>query len=225
MRSSKPRWRSRLKRDCGGSICWRGARMRLSVVDQGHAPAEAALLEIIRKRSGHEPLGVVKTLLYRPDSSGGRFGSARSGNARPFGMESRRARTLRGVHLAPQPVSLLNGIPRRGRVVRTRRGGLGCRSHRLAISASPSEAGSHPRLPRELTLRPDELDSTDVEAARRAGVSDDALRDASTVCALFSMIVRLADSLGWRVPSSASLHARAPAMLGGGYRLDAVGLR
>ena len=58
-----------------------------------------------------------------------------------------------------------------------------------------------------------------------AGVSDQALRDAATVCALFSMIVRLADSLGWEVPSPERLAARAPAMLDGGYALTAVGGR
>ena len=77
----------------------------------------------------------------------------------------------------------------------------------------------------KLTLRPEELDPTDVKAARTAGVSNEALRDASAVCALFSMIVRLADSLGWEVPSPDSLDARAPAMLEGGYGLDAVGAR
>jgi hypothetical protein len=50
--------------------------MRLSVVDRGHAPAEAAVLEIIRERSGREPLGVVKTLLYRPDLFGRPFSEA-----------------------------------------------------------------------------------------------------------------------------------------------------
>jgi hypothetical protein len=74
-------------------------------------------------------------------------------------------------------------------------------------------------------LRPDEIGPADVEAARAAGVSNQALREASTVCALFSMIVRLADSLGWEVPSPESLRARAPAMLEEGYRLDAVGDR
>jgi len=60
---------------------------------------------------------------------------------------------------------------------------------------------------------------------RAAGVSDDALRDAATVCALFSMIVRLADSLGWDVPDWEALKARAPAMLEGGYAPQAVGRR
>jgi hypothetical protein len=47
--------------------------VRLSVVDTGHAPEEAAMLAQIRERSGTEPLGVVKTLLYRPELFGGPF--------------------------------------------------------------------------------------------------------------------------------------------------------
>jgi alkylhydroperoxidase family enzyme len=74
----------------------------------------------------------------------------------------------------------------------------------------------------KLTLRPDEVGPADVEAVRVAGVSDEALRNAITVCALFSMIVRLADSLGWDVPSPERLRQRAPAMLEGGYALQAV---
>ena len=77
----------------------------------------------------------------------------------------------------------------------------------------------------KLTLRPEELEPADAEAARAAGVSTQALRDAATVCALFNMIVRLADSLGWDVPSRERLAARAPAMLEGGYALGAVGER
>src|SRR5258708_31311885 len=62
----------------------------------------------------------------------------------------------------------------------------------------------------KLTLRPDELEQADADAVRAVGVSDGALRDAATVCALFSMIVRLADSLGWDVPAWDALHARGP---------------
>ena len=58
-----------------------------------------------------------------------------------------------------------------------------------------------------------------------AGVSRQALRDAATVCALFNMIVRLADSLGWDVPTWESLQKRAPAMLEGGYRMGAIRAR
>ena len=73
-----------------------------------------------------------------------------------------------------------------------------------------------------LTLRPEELTRTDAERVYEAGVSPQALRDATEVCALFSMITRLADSLGWDVPSWDRLSARAPAMLEGGYALGAI---
>src|SRR5439155_643567 len=35
---------------------------------------------------------------------------------RPVGMERRRARAVRRVHVAPEPMPVLNGCPRRGRV-------------------------------------------------------------------------------------------------------------
>jgi hypothetical protein len=73
-----------------------------------------------------------------------------------------------------------------------------------------------------MTLRPDELTQEDAEAAYAAGVSRDALRDAATICALFNMITRLADSLGWDVPDPDRLASRAPAMLEGGYSFAAM---
>ena len=53
-----------------------------------------------------------------------------------------------------------------------------------------------------------------------AGVSKDALVDAIHVAALFSMIVRLADSLGWDVPPFEAFLERAEAMLAGGYAYE-----
>jgi alkylhydroperoxidase family enzyme len=78
------------------------------------------------------------------------------------------------------------------------------------------------RFLEKLTLRPDELVAADADAVRAAGVSTEALRDAATVCSLFNMIVRLADSLGWDVPAPEALRLRAPAMLEGGYRLGSI---
>ena len=71
-----------------------------------------------------------------------------------------------------------------------------------------------------MTLRPGELGPADAEAVRAAGVSDQALEDAIHVCALFNMIVRLADSLGWDVPSPEAFAARAETMLATGYLLE-----
>jgi len=50
--------------------------MRLAVVDSGHGPGEAAALDQIRERTGREPLGVVKTLMYRPELFGRPFSQA-----------------------------------------------------------------------------------------------------------------------------------------------------
>ena len=77
----------------------------------------------------------------------------------------------------------------------------------------------------KLTLRPDELEPADAEAVYAAGVSQEALRDAAAVCGLFNMIVRLADSLVWDVPTWDRLQQRAPAMLEGGYVMRAIGDR
>ena len=74
----------------------------------------------------------------------------------------------------------------------------------------------------KLTLRPDELTAADADEARAAGLGDQALRDAAAVCALFTMIVRLADSLGWDVPEPEVLAQRAPRMLDEGYDLSAI---
>jgi len=72
----------------------------------------------------------------------------------------------------------------------------------------------------KLTLRPEEVTRADADEVRAAGVSDDALVDAIHVCALFSMIVRLADSLGWEIPPFESFFERADAMLAGGYAFE-----
>jgi hypothetical protein len=74
----------------------------------------------------------------------------------------------------------------------------------------------------KLTLRPDELDREDAEAVRTAGVRDEAIVDAIHVAALFNMIVRMADSLGWDVPPYESFLGRAEGMLAEGYVLYAL---
>jgi alkylhydroperoxidase family enzyme len=72
----------------------------------------------------------------------------------------------------------------------------------------------------KLTLRPAELEPADADAVLATGVSRDALVDAIHVAALFNMIVRMADSLGWDVPPWEAFAGRAEAMLAGGYALD-----
>ncbi len=71
----------------------------------------------------------------------------------------------------------------------------------------------------KLTLRPDELGGADAEAVRAAGVTVEAIVDAIHIGALFNMIVRMADSLGFAVPPSEALLERAEWRLNNSYRL------
>jgi hypothetical protein len=72
----------------------------------------------------------------------------------------------------------------------------------------------------KLTLHPQELTAADADAVREAGVSDAALVDAIHVGAFFNMIVRIADSLGFAVPPTEALLARAEWRLNASYRLE-----
>jgi len=73
-----------------------------------------------------------------------------------------------------------------------------------------------------MTLAPGELTRADADAVLAAGVSRDALVDAIHVCALFNMIVRLADALGWEVPPPEAFASRGRVLLESGYTLRTV---
>ena len=51
-----------------------------------------------------------------------------------------------------------------------------------------------------MTLTPDALTAADVNAARIAGASEAMIEEALHMCAVFNMIVRVADSLDFEVP-------------------------
>ena len=60
---------------------------------------------------------------------------------------------------------------------------------------------------------------------RAAGVSDEALEDAIHVCALFNVIDRVADALGFDLPEAAYWDRVAPGFLAGGYAEPATPMR
>jgi alkylhydroperoxidase family enzyme len=68
-----------------------------------------------------------------------------------------------------------------------------------------------------VTLAPERLTAADFAPLRRAGLSDGAIEDALQVCALFSIYTRLADSLGFDVPSSDAFAKAADMLLSRGY--------
>jgi hypothetical protein len=47
--------------------------VRLGVVESGHDPEQAAVLDMLREAAGREPVDVVKTLHYRPEIFGRPF--------------------------------------------------------------------------------------------------------------------------------------------------------
>jgi hypothetical protein len=59
--------------------------------------------------------------------------------------------------------------------------------------------------------------AADVQATRAAGVSDDAIEDALTVCFGFNVIDRIADSLGFDLPPREVHAAYAERFLAEGY--------
>lgn len=74
-------------------------------------------------------------------------------------------------------------------------------------------------LLKKMTLDHNRLDAEDVRTVMRAGVSKGAIRDALEVAFLFNIYDRLADTMGWDVPSrtSGAYEAGAKRLLKRGY--------
>jgi uncharacterized peroxidase-related enzyme len=71
----------------------------------------------------------------------------------------------------------------------------------------------------KLTHTPSEVGPGDVAPLRAAGVSQQAIADAVHVCALFNIIDRVADALGFQTPGSEQLTKAARVLLRIGYRV------
>jgi alkylhydroperoxidase family enzyme len=71
----------------------------------------------------------------------------------------------------------------------------------------------------KVTLSPEEVSPADVDAARSAGVSDQAISDALHVCFSFNLIDRLADAFGWHVQTTEQFGKDAKFLLKRGYGL------
>ena len=85
-------------------------------------------------------------------------------HAGPVGVERRRTRAVRGVHLTAQPMPVLNALPRRSCVVRARRRGLAGSRRGLEDRPTPPGADGDAGLPRSDAAPGDR--SADADAAR-----------------------------------------------------------
>jgi alkylhydroperoxidase family enzyme len=77
-------------------------------------------------------------------------------------------------------------------------------------------------LIRTLTLEPASFAAGDVDAARRAGLSDDAILDVLQICAAFNIIDRVADAMAFAVPPDEHLRAGARMVRRLGYGLPTM---
>jgi len=73
------------------------------------------------------------------------------------------------------------------------------------------------QLLEKVTLRPSEIGPEDIVPLRAVGVSDAAIEDALTVCALFNIIDRMADALDVAVPSPEEFMMTGKRLLEHGY--------
>ncbi|MBW2516353.1 MAG: hypothetical protein JRE88_06185 [Deltaproteobacteria bacterium] len=69
----------------------------------------------------------------------------------------------------------------------------------------------------KLTLKPDQVDASDMDALRAQGLSDAAIEDAIHVTVLFNIIDRIADALGFDIPSPKGFASMAEVLLKRGY--------
>ncbi len=70
----------------------------------------------------------------------------------------------------------------------------------------------------KLTLSPDAVTAEDAVPLREAGLSESAMVDAVYVCALFNLIDRVADALGFEPDEGELLIQSAKFLLGRGYQ-------
>ena len=69
----------------------------------------------------------------------------------------------------------------------------------------------------KLTLTPDQIESGDIDALRAEGLGDEAIEDAIHVTVLFNIMDRIADSLGFEIPTAEGFARAADVMLKRGY--------
>jgi alkylhydroperoxidase family enzyme len=94
-----------------------------------------------------------------------------------------------------------------------------------AVFADPDTAPISPKLKaalglvRKLTLSPEKVDTDDLRATLKAGVTEDGVIDAIYVCFAFNLIDRVADALGFDLMDEEGYRQGAQNLLKFGYKL------
>lgn len=192
--------------------------MRLAEVERGDDLRHRALIAMISRVSGMRLPDAARVAFYHRDYAGPALGAWTQRVMRgPSGW------TVSERELMAASVATWNACPfcvgAHGAVAVL---GLD-RATVDAALADPSTAPIRGRLKaalaflRTVTLDPDDLTASDADAARRAGLSDDDLRDAAAVGAVFNIITRYANALAFTIPTDAEFDKAAGMLLRRGY--------
>lgn len=193
--------------------------MRLKKVESGHRLKEKLKLAAMRLVSGRRAPDVVRVLLYRPEFFGRHFClwvdqvlrgpsdwsvGEREYFATQVSLENHCAFCARS-HAAVADLALK--MPASKSVLEHEPAGLS-RQARAMVS-----------FVKKLARDPGTVTSRDMARLRAAGISDPAIADGVSVCAIFCVINRIANALDFEVSSPEDFRKGAAMLLRFGYRL------
>jgi uncharacterized peroxidase-related enzyme len=193
--------------------------MRLKILDSGHRFSTRMLFAFIRVASGHPVPDAAKVVLYRPDFYGVPM--------KAFTQEAMRGPSAWSVgdrELMAAFVSKMNECAfcigaHSATAARAYRDEAKVAAVLSGLETAPIEE------PLRVTLRMlgkltrgHAVNADDMRAVLAAGVSRQQIEDALAVCLAFNTTNRLADALGFEVPSPKGFAAGAKFLLMRGYR-------
>ncbi len=194
--------------------------MRLSKVERQHRLPQKLMLAVMRLIIGLRPPDVLRTILYRPGFFGKPFTGWMQAVLRgpsewsigqrelfaAFTSQLNRCNYCIGDHSATSSQALQDGALVEAAL-------KDWRSARLDPRTSAMLG-----LLEKLTLEPAQVTSQDVAAVRATGLGDEAIEEAIHVCAIFSVLNRLADALGFQVPGPQDFTRHGEILLRFGYK-------
>lgn len=194
--------------------------MRLAALRWGHGPVERAFLAFVGRATGADPTDVLRLLCYRPRF----FGAAMAGLAHDV-LRGPSEWTVGERELMAAFVSRVNQCPfcagGHQKVAGTELDGDLVASVLEDYRTAPIDEALRATLGLlvVVTRDPEAVSGADVDAVRRAGVSDDAIRDALYICMLFNVMNRLANALGFDMPEPRFYGSGVRLLYRRGYRL------
>ena len=194
--------------------------MRLPRVEHQHRFPQKLMLVVMRIFMGIRPPDVVRTILYRPEFFGKPLTQWMQATLRgpsewavgerelfgAFTSYLNQCRYCIGDHSATSSLALHDDELVQATLKDWRSAPFDLKTNAIL------------GLVEKLTLEPSQVTSQDVAVVRETGLSDQAIVDAIHICAIFSIINRLADALEFQVPSPQIFARHGQIILRFGYK-------